>query len=194
MFYKLASSTMDPCTLIRPAYEEAARTWLCTGCAFPKPGVGQIDVRIQEEEPDKTALNFVSGCGLGIARKEFLFFLGEQAVTRDLQLGRVFGPDGRLLQDWATFNGRERIIVRGTEHAGVRRCSECGRRVYFAMSPFYLFPSPREDVSIFDSGNGGIVVSESLGRRIEQHGWKKLVCTKLPVLTEPKDGLGELGA
>jgi hypothetical protein len=166
--------------------------WLCTGCAFPKPDATRVNVTIQEVQPDNTPLNFVSGSGLGIARKEFLLSFGEAIIRQNLWLGDVFDPDGRLLENWSTFVGRRKIIVRGSKNAGVRRCSACGRVVYFAMGAPYLFPRPAEGVAILDAGNGGLVVTESLVESLDLNKWRKLDCVKLPVLNRPKDGLGNL--
>jgi hypothetical protein len=192
VFFKLSSTTMNPCTMVKPVYEQARRTWLCIGCAFPKPGTKAVDASIQEEEPDNTPLNMVSGCGLGVARKDFLFSFGENLVRQHLYLGHVFGPDKRPLDNWMTFIGRHRIIVRGSRNAGVRRCSECGRNVYFAMGPLYLYPEPPPDIAIFDAGNGGLVINGDLVRRVNLNAWRQLDCTKLTVLASPKDGLHEL--
>jgi hypothetical protein len=191
-FYKLSSTTMNPCTMVKSGYEQARKTWLCTGCAFPRPDTKVVDAAIQEKEPDNVALNFIGGCGLGIVRKDFLLALGEDTVREHLHLGSVGGPDGRLLEDWVTFVGRHRIIVRGSKNAGVRLCSECGRTVYFAIGQLYLYPKPPYGVSIFDAGNGGLVVTGELVGRVKLNSWRKLDCTRLPVLEAPRDGLVEL--
>jgi hypothetical protein len=192
VFFKLSSTTMNPCTMVKPAYEQARTTWLCTGCAFPKPDTKVVDATIQEEKPDNTPLNMISGCGVGIVRKDFLFSFGEDFVRQHLYLGQVFAPDNRPLEGWVTFVGRHRVIVRGSKNAGVRRCAACGRNVYFAMGQLYLYPEPPPDIAIFDAGNGGLVVSEALIERVNLNAWRKLDCTKLPVLGLPKDGLHEL--
>ncbi len=119
--------------MVKAAYEEARKTWFCTGCAFPKPNVKKVDAAIQESELDDTPLNFISGCGVGIGRRDFLFSFGEKTIQNDLCIGQVRGPDGSLLEDWVTFLGRQRVVVRGSTNVSYRRCSECGRQVYFAM-------------------------------------------------------------
>ena len=183
---------MNPCTMVKPVYEQARMTWLCTGCAFPKPDTKVVDATIQEEKPDNTPLNMISGCGVGIARKDFLFSFGEDLVRQHLYLGQVFAPDNRLLENWVTFVGRHRIIVRGSKNAGVRRCVKCGRNVYFAMGQLYLYPEPPRDIAIFDAGNGRLVVSEALIERVKLNAWRKLDCIALQVLDFPRDGLGDL--
>lgn len=194
VFFKLSSTTMNPCSMVKPAYEQARRTWLCTGCAFPKADTKEVDATIQEEKPDNTPLNMISGCGVGIARKDFLFSFGEDLVRQHLYLGQVFAPDKRPLESWVTFVGRHRIIVRGSKNAGVRRCAECGRNAYFAMGQLYLYPLPPEGVSIFDAGNGVLVVTEQLVRQLNLNAWRKLDCTRLFVPDYPEDGLVELKA
>src|SRR5205823_14891870 len=108
-YYELSSTTRDPCTMEKRAYEQARNSWLCGGCGFPKGNVKGIDSTIQEDQPEETPLNFISGSGLGIARKQFLRALGEETANRELYLGQLFGPDGSLLEDWVTFVGKYRI-------------------------------------------------------------------------------------
>ncbi|MBI4661415.1 MAG: hypothetical protein HY735_21540 [Verrucomicrobia bacterium] len=178
--------------MAKEIYEAVRRTWLCRGCVSPKPGTPEVDATIQELEPDNTPINIVNGCGLGIARKEFLFALGEDVIRRYLFLGRVFRQDGAELENWVTFHGKHEIIVRGSKHVSFRKCPECGKRLYFAMGKRYLYPEPPKGIEMFDSGCGGLVVTERLVVRITLNKWRKLACIKLPVFSAPKDGLAEL--
>ena len=191
-FYMFSSTTMDSCSMAKPLREEARKTWLCTGCGFPKPDTKHLDATLQDRNPDNTPLNFISGCGLGIAKKKFLFSFGEEVVRQHLYLGSVYGPKANLLEDWITFVGRERIIVRGSKSAGVRSCTECGRNAYFATGQLYLYPMPRAGVQIFDAGSGALVVTEELAGRINLKDWRKLDCTKLHVVDVPNDGFVDL--
>ncbi len=190
-FYRLSSTTMNPCTMVKHVYAQARRTWLCTECGNPREP-RSIDLAIQEQDPDNTPLNMVSGCSVGIARKDFLLSLGEQIVRHHLHLGQVSGPDQRPIDNWLTFVGRHRIIVRGSKNATVRRCGECGTNVYFAMGKRYLYPQPPPGISIFDAGFGGLVVTQDVLDQTKLTTWRKLDCTKLPLLVVPKDGLGDL--
>jgi len=60
------------------------------------------------------------------------------------------------------------------------------------MGQLYLYPPPPVNVSIFDAGNGGLVVTEELVNQLNLNAWRKLDCTKLPVQNIPKDGLLDL--
>ena len=211
-YIHIQSLTMNAANLTKAAYAEAKNTWLCTGCAYPKPGVERVDVHI-ENRSLQGPLNLVFGCGLPLARRSFLFRLGEERVKRDLYLGDVFNADGVRLDDWVTFRGKRRLIVRGTKDAGYRVCSECGRNVYFAMHPRYLYPQPPTDVELFESTLAGLVFPEIVGvevgiggkphriRGAEVLPWpsadvegrrRRLLVERLQVLTKPKDGLPPL--
>lgn len=187
--YELTSGTMLPCSMEKLSFKQAGESWLCLGCAFPKPDCKEIDITIQGARPDETPINFVSGCGVGIISREFILALGEEQVHRSLYLGRLFGEDGSLLERWATFIGKKRIVVRGSEHVSYRWCSECGRLVYFALGRSYLCQPPTDEFDIFDSGSGGLVVTQELMERVSMHKWPKLIRTRLPVLEVPLDGL-----
>jgi hypothetical protein len=192
MYVGLHTLTMDPCSLEKSAYARAASTWLCTGCCVPKPDVCHVDVSLQEPPMDEP-INIVQGCGLTLVYRPFLEKLPTDAVSRDLYLGRVFASDGMESEEWVTVRSRRRLIVRGSKHAGVRKCDQCGRDVYFAMGEKYLYPEPPNDVAIFESsGGGGLIVANELFTALDLSNWPKLDIETLPVVVEPKDGFGEL--
>lgn len=190
-YIHLQSKTMNPCFLTKEAYIDATNTWLCTGCIRPKPEVTSLDVRIQDIAPEGP-LNFVNGCGLPLVHMSVLSALGEERIKRDLYLGRVFGPDASRLGDWATFRGKRRVIIRGSEHVSHRVCSDCGRDVYFAMGTRYLYPLPPRDAEIFESHLFGLVLSESVAATTGMAQLGKVTRERLKVLCQPHDGLPPL--
>jgi hypothetical protein len=190
-YYMLASGTMDPWNLTKPAYELAKGSWACPGCGFPLPGVKGVDVTVVGV-PDNASLSCVHGLGLGVADRALLESFGANEAERYLYLGKVFGPDGAPLQKWVTFNGTHRILVRGSKHATARVCPECGRQIYFAMGRQYLYPKPSEAIKMFDVGWGALVVTGDFAARAARTQWRKVNWTRLKVLREPEDGLGEL--
>jgi hypothetical protein len=92
------AKTMNPASMIKSAYQEARRSWLCTGCCTPKPGVPGVDVRIQDQEPEGP-LNSVAGCGVSLATRMFLKQFGWDRVIRHFNIGKVIGPDGQTLDE-----------------------------------------------------------------------------------------------
>lgn len=191
LFYRLSSITMESCDITKASYEVAKKTWLCMGCCSPKPGIREINVHL-DVYPENIPLNFVNGCGLGIAQKALLWSLGEAEAQRDLYLGLVYGPDGHQLEEYVTYHSYPEIIVRGDQHANYRHCIECGRTLYFAMGKKYLYPAPPKGASIYYKGNGGLVITEELFQRLDVTQWHKLAVDALSVLDEPLDGLGIL--
>ncbi|MGH7428853.1 MAG: hypothetical protein ACREJ4_10955 [Candidatus Methylomirabilaceae bacterium] len=140
-------------------------------------------------------LKFVMGCGIPVARKDFLFSFGEDLVRRDLWLGRVFGPDCRLVDDLVTFRGRCRLIVRGHRDVGHRTCEECGRQLYFAsIGGSYLYPEPPSDITLFESDLWGLIVPDEIFRRVDLEPWRKVTHERLRVAESPRDGLFNLKA
>jgi hypothetical protein len=176
----------------RTAAEAAKKDWLCPGCNYPKPGVGSIDVTLQQPGPNDAPLNFIYGFGVPIAKRAFLGSFGENTINRDLHLGRVFLEGRGQLDDWVTVRGRHSLIIRGTKNVSRRQCTECGRNVYFAMGSRYLFPSPPSEHEMFESDLSGLIVSQRLFDLLTLNGWPKLVFDKLPVLAAPKDDFPEM--
>jgi hypothetical protein len=185
---------MESCDITKISYEEARKSWLCMGCCSPKPSIREVDVYL-DALPENIPLNFVNGCGLGIAKKAFLLELGETEAQRDLYLGRVYDPDGNQLDEYVSYHSYPEIIVRGDQHANYHRCIECGRIRYFAMGRQYLYPFPSsKESSIYYKGNGGLVITIDLFQRLNLAQWCKLAVDPLPVLDEPLDGFGDFNA
>jgi len=190
-YFHYSSRTMDSCSPDKPAYAEARATWLCHGCCRPYPETQRIDTRIEDDEIDGP-LNMLNGCGVALAYKPFLMRFGEERVRQNLNVGRVYDPNGRLLSDWVTFIGKHVLIVRGNEHAKHRVCSNCGRNLYFAMGRKYLFPQPPQGIDLFESDLWGLIVPESVAETLDISESNGIWIEKLPVLDEPLDGLPPL--
>jgi hypothetical protein len=171
--------------------EVARANWACPGCNYPRPGQQAIDVIVEAPIPSGGPLNFTYGYGVPIAKREFLQGLGP-AVSRDLFLGDVILDNGEKVTDWVTFRGRTRLIIRGTKHVSHRVCSACGRDIYFAMGNRYLFPTPRNGLSLFESDLFGLIVPDDYFGQLSLQKWRGLEIEKLRVASSPKDGFGEL--
>ena len=186
------SMTLSPCALTRDAFEHARRTWLCGGCASPRPDVGAVDVSLQDRTPGKYPLTFVGGTGVPVARMDFLLEVaGAEAVAKDLLLGKVFDEHGHLLEDWVTFRGRRCVIVRGTANVSYRPCSTCDRQVYFATGKRYVAPAPSKDVQVYETHLFGFAVAGRQGAQWRNP--KGVTIEQLPILDHGKDGIAELG-
>jgi len=212
-YVHLQSPTMNPANMTEEASAEADRTWLCTNCNYPKPGVESVEAHLQNRSL-QGPLNVIFGFGVVLAQWSFLLRLGADRVSRALNLGRVFGPDGSPWDDWVTVRGKRRLIVRGgPEHAGNRVCPECGRNCYFAMGTSYLYPQPPSDVEIFESSGFGLIIPDSVAKEVgigskvgriqgvEVLDWPgvsvkgkrgHLLVERLKVMPEPNDGLPPL--
>lgn len=185
--YELGSTTMDPCSITKDAHRAARETWLCTGCTCIKRGIGAVDVALQQP-PKSIPLNFVYGVGIGVIRRDFLQLLGDESIRNDLLLGKVFDANGREVPEYATFRGRTRLMIRGNEQSGYRRCEVCGRHIYSPMGKFYVLSEAPGGRLIYESQIQGLIVGECTAEVVRQKKWKELAVRKLPVLDTPQDG------
>ena len=181
---------MEGCELTDEARGEATSTWLCIGCRSPKPGVTSVDVHLQVP-PAGEVLTAVLGYGVPIAHTSLLAKL-EKEVRECLYLGSVYGPRGDRLKEWATFRGQHRLIIRGSEHVAYRKCPECGRSLYFAMGPYYLYPPPPQGVALYESHLRGLVMSEEMFRKSELDESQGIWIDELTIFNSPPDGLFDL--
>ena len=196
VFHHLYSQSMHPLEMIDEHYRQALRTWLCGGCKRPRPGIGAVDVTVEKESTrSRAALNLVAGTGVAIARREVLFTLGVERVSRDLYLGNVLRRSGTPYEDLVTFRGRRALIVRGKKHVANGQCSECGHAAYFSMiGGRYLHGLPPPGHDLFESQLWGLVFSDEIARGLDLGSWKCVTHEVLPVRDKPLDGLGDIGA
>jgi hypothetical protein len=188
-YYHIYTASPDPCSINESSLAEAEKTWLCRGGNGVKPSVTTVDVNIQENTPGKDPLNIVSGTGVAIARRDFLGEVGEAEVRNHFWLGRVLLPGRKEASDWTTYRGRKRLIIRGSKNVAHRYCPECGQFLYYAAGPRYLCPTPPSDVNIFESDLQGLVLTKEVFVRLALRKWTKLFIEKVPVPTQPRDGL-----
>lgn len=192
-YFHLRTNTMDPSYQQKSAHADAMRTTLCTGCAFPRPNAGAIDVWLQEERaPRDKPLNFLCGCGIGLIHQELLEMLVGVDIDRDLFLGRVFNRHDRECLEWRSFHGRHTVTVRGSKEAEHHRCEVCGRSIYFARGKRYLYPAPSTDATILCTDEAGLLVHAEIAARVKIRKWRKMKVERLPIPAVPPDGFGLL--
>lgn len=190
-FYIHFSFGNNTCNMDREKAKIAEDMWSCKGCYHPKPDVKALDAHIMDNVLDGQ-LNCVWGYALPLARKTFLLRFGEDRVRQCLYIGKVFGPDGELMEDWVTYRGKHSLIVRGTQDAGYRVCDQCGRNVYAAGPRRYLYPAPHEGIEMFQSQSCGLIVPEDIVKELRIGKAQGFRMAKLPVLSQPLDGLPPL--
>ena len=163
---------------------------MCPRCQFVLPGCGPIDIVIRDEGPIDTPLAFLYDGFLGLVWNEFLAPLGPELVARDLHLGRVAYPDGRLVEGCSTFHGRHRVLIRGSKkRLDYSRCQKCGRKYYSSFGPYYLCPPPPPEHEILTT-NWGLVLRPEMFSLLKIKGQRKRVTIRrLAVREYPNDRL-----
>ena len=192
MYYHVYCPTQNTCTPTQTALDDAMQTWCCDGCSNARPTWQEVDVAIEQPHPRVGPLNFVSGCCVGIVRRDFMTQLGPDIFQRDLYLGRLLGPSGDAVENWVTFRGRRRLIIRGDRHVSHRRCPICKRDIYFALGKPYLYPAPPSDAEVFESNLWGLVVADSVLDRLDTTKHRTLRVEPIPIADTPRDGLAIL--
>lgn len=188
-YYKIFAKISGACGMEADELSKARQTWFCQGCGGIRRNDAPIDVRLAYgPELKESPLSHV--IYLGLIWKPFLEIFDSAAVQRELLLGRAFGPDGSVLENWLTFHGRHEVIIRGSREAGYRICDLCGRTVYFAMGKRFLYPAPPADVELLSAGAGCLVLPESAFARLDLAKWRKKVYIEpVAVPDTPLDGL-----
>lgn len=180
--------------------QELGEGFVCKVCRTIKPEPGPIGTVIVQGVIDDAPFGTVEA-GLGLARREFLYSLGDETVARYFHVGKVITYKGKHLNNWVAYRARQLSVVRaGIDHAGFRLCETCGNIFYFGRGDAYLYPAPPKGIEVF--GEGGVStafvttydLAVKIKETVEKMKWKRVVFTELPILDAPRDGLGEIPA
>jgi hypothetical protein len=191
-YHHFYSGTMNPCDINRQFHELAKTTWLCPGCFSPRPDVEAVDIKIDGRKPYGKFMTAAHGVFVPMVSQLFLDYLPKDLVKREFFIGRLIDPSDRPIDGWFTARCRSHVIIRGTKHAGVRRCPECGRSVYFGGLPRYLSPAPPAGHEIHESHLCGFILTETLAEKVQIPKLRGVIHERLKVRIPAPDGLGDL--
>ncbi|WP_147450683.1 hypothetical protein [Rhodophyticola porphyridii] len=170
--------------------------WMCRTCRLPRPDVTSIDFQIDSRSPELPYMDADIYMEVAFARRDFLERMGQDVIREYLYLGELRNCDGDLLEDWVTFRGKNRILLRGRKRVhkgktvtGYRCCDTCGAIMYHGEAPHYLCPAPPAGVRILEGGAGTLVVTRDLFEKLSPKKSRDLDFYQLPVLEEPLDDL-----
>ena len=188
-YYRIHAATMDPCTPDREHFDRSQAVW-CPECSALVSCSGPLTMRIQGTRLSRSPLNMVHGYSdVGLIRADLLAAIPSEVVSASLVVGPLHGDDGRPIPEWHCFYSPHRLIVRGSSHVSLRHCARCRHPYYFARGESYLCPAPRSDISLFHPGWCVLVVDERVFQAVAPLIERRLRADRLPVLTEPRDGL-----
>jgi hypothetical protein len=192
IYHHFYSGTMNPCTIDDEFYDEAGRSWLCPGCFSPRPGVEAVDIKIEEKKPYGRFMTAAHAMFVPMVSQLFLDYLPKNIIKREFYIGRLINDRNKPIDGWFTARCRSQVIIRGTKQAGVRRCGECGRSVYFGGLPRYLSPAPPEGHEIHESHLCGFVLTPKLAEEVQIPKLRGVIHEPLKVRIPAPDGFGDL--
>ncbi len=166
--------------------------WACPDCRRPQPGHRLEDMRLSDTPIGPRTLTCSFGVRLLFVRRSFLDVVCDGEIERSFEWATVLEPDDTPHQDWLIANGRQQVVVRGTDLPEYRYCATCGALLYLSNDYFFLYPAPAEEVDVFGAEIYGIVVTERVLPRVLSRTWPKLGVQELTLPDAPLDGLGPL--
>lgn len=178
--------------------QESGGGFMCGTCRTIRPEPGPIGTVVIQGVITDAPFGVIDA-GLGLARREFLFSLGEENVERYFHVAKVISYKGNNLDNWVAYRAKHHHVVRaGKENAGYKFCKACGSFFYFSQGGKYLYPAPPLGIEVF--GKGGVSIdfvttyqlANKLKKVVEINKWRRVEFTELPILDAPLDGLGEI--
>jgi len=134
---------------------------LCSRCKQPLGQSTQIDLVVQEKSLYPGAVSHVTGTGVLVANNRLLERLPDEVFSY-LSIGDLFSQNGSQLMGVSTLNSSSRVVVRGSQNVGYRRCECCDKVLYYASGKQFLCPRPSVNFRLHMSDLAGFVVERSL--------------------------------
>jgi hypothetical protein len=187
-FFEVLSAFEGPTSGTREWESKARGLFGCAECRSILPSLKEVDVQLELDPNDyELTIHWVYFYSLGYARKVFLEALLGQ--DRDLFcFGKVYGPNGSLLRDYATYRFKgDRIIVRGDERSRCRRCGVCGRALYAPFGRKYVLTRDIRNREIIETDGTSLLVTEEVENRLKTKKWRNVKISRMKSLEEPKD-------
>ncbi len=179
-YYELTSLSKTPGYPVKDWYEEAKRTWLCSGCSNPKPSIDALDAYLAYP-PDDVPLNIISGVGIGYAQLRFVQHIKMNMLTDQFSFGKVFDPEGSEIPEYITFRSRNLLFIRGDSRSSFRQCGVCNRQLYHPIGKRHILSNDLIGSSIYESQIHQMVVDEQVFELVSRVKWRKMGSWKLPV-------------
>lgn len=170
--------------------------WACPECRWPRRGVRQFDLHIQEKKPPSRS-GLVSGVawgGLFLAHEVLAGVLLDCVPSEDVAICPVYNGAGvRLL--WVALRHRIQRVVRGGPESSYRRCDACDTVFYVAMGRQYVVGHDMGAGVIGCSQKGDLLVGAAVERRmVMEFGAEKCrrILRPLQVTEACRDAMPEL--
>ena len=132
---------------------------------FPKPA----DIILANPPQGHTSI-LINKTGLVIWRRDFLDHIS--AHTNDFIIGRCFLPNGKELDQYATFYNKKYIVVCGNRQSHYYCCSVCGTiSSYISSGPEYVLENDLEGGDVYQDSQCQIYLSEKVAFEYDFDNW-----------------------
>lgn len=173
-------------------FESFRRANQCSGCGAIASALRQsgFDVPIHGRPPKGTVF-WLDPVLIGAAPLDFVELLMPE-FAEHMSLGHLLSRHGKPIAGFVTFLGRQPIRLRGSVDSEYKVCDTCGRGLYGAADPRYILAADLKDQPIYEDYPCGLLLMDEIKNRIDRRKLKGVWAIDIPVLDEPRDGLGEL--
>jgi hypothetical protein len=190
LYYEVHDRTDDSFGACAGRHERIVTPGGCRECGTLPRGGGPPEV-LAVRACRTTAVKLFTSWGFGVIRRDLVELLGPEAVDC-LRLGRLVTCEGRSVDGYQTFIGKERVVLRGNSDSQHRVCARCGALLYTYLprnAPYVTPSSVESRRPIYEITAMQLLVSEVVRERIGDHWIDQLQFFEVPVRSEPLDGL-----
>lgn len=162
----------------------------CPQCCKLPLGIGPPDI-VQVKDSEVNGVVLTTSWGFGVVSIELLELLGKDEIDC-LKLGKLAVPSGNIINEYNTFVGVERVILRGNRESEHQICIACGSLIYTYLpreSPYLTLSQVTSGRSIYEIESMQLLVNESIRERIGDRWSDKISFYEVPILAAPLDGL-----
>jgi hypothetical protein len=186
---KISTNRSEPVNAAGEWLRDAKNEILCPECRKIKDGWYPNPINIVLfEPPTRRIAGGVWGTGLSIFNVDFIQQI--KPYLDGFVIGKCFGPDGRLLQEYVTCYSRHWILQRGDKQSEYWICKACEVIYQSGWSgPQYTLRGYLTDARIYMSSGGRMYIDDKIASKLDFSPWPDVVLKRIKVCDKPQDGL-----
>ena len=183
---EISTTISDPIHATKRWRDEERPRLVCPQCESIRRDLYPAPLNVELKRwPSLRLCDHVVLAGMDIFHLDFISQIREHLTN--FVLGKCFGPDGRLIEEYVTCYTRTRIVVRGAKGSEYRICNTCGAIPSGYMEPRHVLSSYLYGASVYQDYHTALLVDEAIIQSLDFSKWPDAELQKTEIREEPLD-------
>jgi hypothetical protein len=183
---KIGTIISDPIHATKRWRDEERPHLTCPQCERIRRDLYPLPLNVELKKwPNYRLCDYVWLGGMYIFHHAFMNHILEHLGS--FVLGKCFGPDGRLIDEYVTCYTKARIVVRGAEGSKYRICNTCGAIPSGYIEPRHVLNSYLYGAKVYQDYHTALLVDEAIIEDLDFSKWPDAELKKVEIREEPLD-------